>query len=116
MGASLVWIDDCTAAIDWDGGHAVYRMTTKQVADYKAIIETQRIKYTPPPGRKIAGTDVAFAIWRGAVFRAEDQVSPIGDTTYDDGTGYGRCSRWIHVCPITGQTWICENRSHESGY
>ena len=103
MGATLTWIDDCTAAVDWEDGHAVYRMTEEESSRYKEVLKGGAGIYsTEPPGRKISGEDVAILVRRGAMLRAFDQNSPIGES-------HG-ISRWVHICPVTGKEWICEER------
>ena len=112
----LVWTDSCTAAVSWNGGHAVYRMTPEQASAYEAEVEEEGVKYTPPPGEEIGGAEMATLISRAAYCRAVDQTSPTREIVYDDGQGYSLRRRWTHVCPITGQTWICEQSEPFSEY
>jgi hypothetical protein len=80
-----------------------YRMTEKAVLEYNAAIKGGASIYsTRPPGRRIKGEDVAILVRRGALLRAFDQTSPIGES-------HGM-SRWVHICPVTGKEWICEER------
>ena len=103
MGATLTWVDSCTAAVDWQGGHAVYCMTEVEASQYKGVLKGgESIYSTRPPGRRIKGEDVAILVRRGAMLRAFDQDSPIGE--------FHGISRWVHICPVTGKEWICEER------
>jgi hypothetical protein len=123
MGASLVWIRDAEegAIIALDSAHAegVFTMTPSASSAYRAELQQEgRVKYTPLPEEgvtKIGDAAAAFAAWEAAWARLpEGQEAVEGTQFYEDADGVVRVITWLHTCPHTGKSWLCQTRDWET--
>ncbi len=57
----LVWIDEARAAVCNDTQFGIYKLTPEEKVEYLAALDAGgRLKYTPIPGKRIAGSGAAL--------------------------------------------------------